>query len=1174
MNAVLEAAPEQQYQMVGKRYQIIDQIGSGGMGRVYAALDRLSGQQVALKRVTLPGSDSLANSFGISKTSLRFALAGEFKTLASLRHPYIISVLDYGFDERQQPYYTMDLLENAQPLEAASIQQPIEIKLDYLVQTLQAVAYLHRRGVLHRDLKPDNVLVVDGQVKVLDFGLAIARDQVKAEADEVVGTLTYIAPEMLSGAPASKASDLYAVGVIAYELLTGKYPYRKDNAGVLMTDILKVVPDFTDVDLDPRIIAILQRLLAKNPSERLDDAGQVVQLYIEATGRQLKYDTSAVRESFLQSAQFIGRERELETLTAAIDHARSGAGSAWLIAGESGIGKSRLLEEVRTQALVDGALTLRGQAQADASLPYQLWRDAVRYLCLQTPLTDLEASVLKLLVPDIAALIGRDVYDAPDLEAQAAQTRLLNIIEDLFRQQTEPMVLLLEDLHWSSESLTVLKRLARIVKGLPLVIVGTYRDDERPDLPAELPDMRVIKLSRLDTSSISELSASMLGENGRQQSLINLLERETEGNIFFIVEVVRALAEEAGDLELVGQRTLPENVFAGGMRRILQRRLAQVPAAGMALLRMAAINGRQLDLKLLKRLAPGQDLDEWLTQCANAAVLDVYEDRWRFSHDKLREAVIRELPEQERRALHQAVAEGIEAVYAADLSPYYAALALHWRAAGVNDKTLDYLARAGQQALDTFAYKDALKLYDEALTLAEQGANVSREQRALWRRRRGQAFWGMGDLDAMRREIESALADMGMPVPNGSAAVTGALLRAAGKQFRNHLLPPAKEISDPERVRELARSHIVLAFAYFFLNEPFLTTYAALQQVNLGERLPPTRELAEGLGTMTLVAGLIPLPAVAGRYFKRAYALAHQVGEPYGIAQVCGTTSLYWFGQGDWTRVKQLVTEAQQMCVQIGDMRQWESVTGVDALMKSFHADFSRAIDVFRDVYESSSRTSNLQTNIWGMLGQGENLFFTGDTDSALEWLKLAQTQPIHRFGRDSEIRAWALATLIHTRLRNQAEALTAADKTAALIAQGAPTASYLSRHYASIAALHLTLWEDNPSRDDQREAAKKAIKLVQAFARIFPIGAPVVGLYQSWYDYLSGKTASALRQWQRGIESARQLGLPYEEAQLLALHGRVIGGDKGKEQLGQALAIFERVGAAYDAERVRRSLA
>src|SRR5262249_42494050 len=145
---------------------------------------------------------------------LRLTLAREFRVLASLRHPNIISVLDYGFDDDLSPYFTMELLEGAESIMKAGASLSTDGKIDLLAQTLQALAYLHRRGVIHRDLKPGNVMVVGGRVKVLDFGVSTLRARDGEGGRVLVGTLPYMAPELLLGEAASEASDLYAIGTI------------------------------------------------------------------------------------------------------------------------------------------------------------------------------------------------------------------------------------------------------------------------------------------------------------------------------------------------------------------------------------------------------------------------------------------------------------------------------------------------------------------------------------------------------------------------------------------------------------------------------------------------------------------------------------------------------------------------------------------------------------------------------------------------------------------------------------------------------------------------------------------------------------------------------------------------------------------------------------------------
>src|SRR5258708_1806300 len=532
---------------IAPRYQLLNQLGAGGMGVVYRALDRLSGQVVALKQVTLDSGRLLFASHADqnqNSQAVRVSLAREFKTLASLRHPNIVSVMDYGFDIQHQPFFTMTLLENAQTIFQAGHGQPSEVQYGLLMQLLQALLYLHRRGILHRDLKPGNVVAVNGQVKVLDFGLAAAR----GEGSDSSGKLADMAPELLDGKAASEGSDLYAFGLIAYELLAGQHPFRVERIDTLLEDIINCVPDVTVLGQNPQLSPVIGRLIAKHPELRYTDTTSVLTDFAEATGQQLPTETALTRESFLQAARFIGREAEIAQLSSALNDARKGQGSLWLVGGESGVGKSRLLDELRTLALVEGALVLRGQAISEGGIPYLLSRDPLRHLCLQTDLSEFEKSVLKALVPDIGTLLASATSYAPELDPQATQDRLITVMNDVFTRQSQPVLVILEDLQWAgNESITMLQRLERQVGQQKLFIIASYRVDERPGLPQEIPDAEVLSLKRLPQERIADLTASILGEGvGRQSSVTDLLARETEGNVFFMIEVLRALAEEVG----------------------------------------------------------------------------------------------------------------------------------------------------------------------------------------------------------------------------------------------------------------------------------------------------------------------------------------------------------------------------------------------------------------------------------------------------------------------------------------------------------------------------------------------------------------------------------------------------------------------------------------------------
>lgn len=735
---------------IGNRYQLLEKLGEGGMGVVYRAFDRLNRQPVALKRVLNLGKTD--DDIAPGHTHTRLALANEFQMLASLHHPHIISVLDYGFDAERNPFFTMTLLEKPRHFLAAAQDASTPERVGLLIQALEALAYTHRRGIIHRDLKPENILVTpENEVKVLDFGLALLRSK-GGDEDTISGTFAYMAPEVLLGGENNECIDLYAIGMMAYVLFAGQHPFRLDNFSELMDDILNKPVSPLHIDIHTDLPYIIGRLLYKNPASRYQSAHEVIAALSAAIGQPMPPESIAIRESFLKAAQFIGREAEFARLQEALGAAVAGRGSAWLIGGESGAGKSRLLSEIRTHALVSGAQVLQGQAVQEGGLAYHAWRQPLRRLILSCDLTDFQAGVLAQIIPNIGDLLGRQVPPVPELEGAAGQQRLMQAIVDLFREQKQPIVLILEDLQWMVESLDVLRILIPLTESLPLLILGDFRNDERPGLPDELPGAQWIRLERLGDDGIIQLSTSMLGEQGRQPNLIALLKKESEGNVFFLVEVMRALAEEAGRLSQVASAALPDHVFAGGIQQVIQRRLSRVGDADRALLRLAATAGRQLDLKLLAAMSPSTSpaqWDEWLTTCTNAAVLDVNNERWQFAHDKLRDGIIAGLTAKERQGLHRQVAESLQALHADQLAEYAALIADHYEEAGDMPSAVPWLERAGKHAQASYAPRAAIRYYRAALEHAPAAGELSES--------RLQILDGLGTMLNWQAEYEQAV---------------------------------------------------------------------------------------------------------------------------------------------------------------------------------------------------------------------------------------------------------------------------------------------------------------------------------------------------------------------------------------------------------------------------------
>lgn len=992
----------QREQWVGGRYQCVQLLGAGGMGQVYRALDRLTGETVALKRVSAPGLQATPDP------ALPLALAHEFQALAGLRHPNLIGVRDYGFDRApedrsigpspvRQPYFTMDLLYNSRSIVAAGQWLEPNAKVRLLLPVLHALAYIHHRGIIHRDLKPGNILVSAGEVKVLDFGLAAIGEQHTASS----GTLRYMAPEVLRGETATVAADLYAVGIIGYELFAGWHPFAPTGQAIQREQLLTSEPEWSYVEIEPALRAVLQRLLAKEPARRYPNAAAVIAALSAAIGEPLPLETLATRESFLQTAPLIGRQSELEQLTTALDATRAGNGSSWLIGGESGVGKSRLLSELRTTALVQGVLVMRGQASSSGGGAYHLWEAPLRWLTLLAAPTPLEAAVLKPLLPEIATLIGQPVAAAPPLDAKAAESRLLTTVATLFRRSAlaQPILLLLEDLHWADEnSLALLAwltqpRAATAPAATPLLIVGTYRRGEAPHLPALLAAMQPLRLPRLLPSQIEALSVAMLGNAGRNVALVNFLQQETEGNTFFVVEVLRALAEEAGDLDRVATMALPKQIFPGGVQQVVQRRLQRVPAHYQPLLEWAAIAGRQLDLAILQRVEGTLSLDSWLDLCANAMILEFQEGRWHFTHDKLREGILVNLTPAQRQPFHRQLAVAIETEYSALLSPHYAQLAYHFGAAGEQARERHYLQLAGEAAQAAYANTAAISYYERWLTLLEGTPQITPPQLDVLLRL-GDVLHFVGRWEEAEQRYRQALtASANLVDPAQRAAIEARSYQALGVLQRNrgdfegalHWLRQAQAAWAAQEDQAHLGEILLEIGNVFYLQggDPqagwaYLTQGLAVAQA--AHNLPAVASALHRMGSVRYSSGNYP---EARDYAEQALALYQQLDNKVGMANALNNLGNIERITGNYTIAQAHRIETLTLRQALGD--KWGVAASLNnlAIIPYIQGDYATA----QDYWQQSLALRNELGDRWGAGQTLDNLglvaFSLGDYTTA-----------------------------------------------------------------------------------------------------------------------------------------------------------------------------------------------
>lgn len=936
------------FSTIHDRYEVRQEIGRGSMGVVHLAYDRFTGETVALKRVTsvlpTPAFDSTP-----ALVDFKLALANEFRTLASLRHPNIISVIDYGFDDLEQPYFTMAYIGGARTVLDGASALTLEAGVNRLIQVLQALAYLHRRRTIHCDLKPENVLVDRaGDVKLLDFGLAAQFNQSRG----IAGSLPYMAPEMLSHQAMSEATDLYAVGILAYVMFTDQHPFQNASSDSLVRYVLEVTPDMEPVAQathNKALTNVIARLLMKDPTDRYAHAQAVIVDLCRAIDVPLPAETTAIRDSYLQAAQFVGRERELATLSDGLAQVVEGRGSSWLIGGESGIGKSRLIDELRIRALVRGITVLSGQAVEGGGLPYQLWRDVVRHLAIAVEMSPAEAGILQSIVPDMH--LFKDVIPPPLLEPEAEQRRLVMTMGNVVRRWPHPLLLLLEDLHWSQESLAPLKLLSTIAPELSLMIVGSYRTDEDAYLYGQLPNMALLRLDRLSDQDVESLSRSMLGKAGGQPQILRLMRDQTEGNALFAVEIARTLAEEAGGLAHIGQSKLPSTIAARGIVDVVQRRLKRLPAEVLPRLRFAAIAGRDVDISLLELSAASEPIHIWLWLCAEAAIFEVINGRWRFSHDRIRDGVLAGIDDSERAQLHREVALAIEQLHPDDAA-YAATLYDHWRHAGNRDRMAFYAQQAAMQALRVGELGVAQRYLDDALSVLSPEDNaragvlvrlarvhLQRTEYALAEPLLNEAqqlalaggnLHILTDVDTERGRMCNLRSDYDQAIAFGEAAIArardlGDLVRevealeiAAVGYMRNGDLEKAgplfarglelaRESGDPALVVKTMRNSTVVPY----FEKRYEEAYAMLQDVlRLARELLYHEIILTTLGNLSLMAWQLGKLDEAVTYAHDNLAISETTGERWSVAQINNLLGFIYLDREELATARKHLTAA------------------------------------------------------------------------------------------------------------------------------------------------------------------------------------------------------------------------------------------------------------------------
>jgi len=578
-------------------------LGSGGMGVVFE-VSRNDEARCALKLMNIVDEESKS----------RFDR--EFRALQRIAHDNVVQVYETG-EYKGRPYFTMQLIEGV-PLDVfvgaaaggadvATQEVPAEVQewsliqdrpddigvwgedaepekvdplsegdqalinaperlkrvQDVVIQILRALTHIHDQRIIHRDLKPANVMVTQaGKVLLMDFGIAVDSDEdhVVVDTGQLVGTFAYMSPEQLRAVDVDLRSDLYALGVMLFELLSGRRPFEADSpAAAIYQHVFQPPPDLAVLNpgAPAELVSLAMRLLRKPRGERPPSARDVLNRFGE--------EDESKRSITLFKPDLVGRKGELKSLASEIDQvSQRQFRPANLLVGPAGVGKTRLLEELWDRARGQGFRIIRLSAPEPLEAPYSYFNpllELILEIARDQPLLGRrllrdDASVLARIAPRLTELDALEITQAqalaPSEERRRAKQVLWRVIYRLSRQ--EPLMLICDHLEKSDLlSLDALNhlcdQLARASAGESdelsagsLSVVGAWREGDRSELLVEQQSIQRVTLSPLANDDLRSLVASCLG-SAPGNELLDFLRRCSQGVPMVCIEALRTLAE-------------------------------------------------------------------------------------------------------------------------------------------------------------------------------------------------------------------------------------------------------------------------------------------------------------------------------------------------------------------------------------------------------------------------------------------------------------------------------------------------------------------------------------------------------------------------------------------------------------------------------------------------------
>ena len=922
--------------------------------------------------------------------------------------------------------------------------------------------------------------------------------------------------------------------------------------------------------------------------------------------------------------RMIGRSEERALLAAGLAGLQSGRGGAFVVEGAAGIGKTRLIADFveRAEMMATRVITSAGD-EIEHATAFFTWRPVLRQLFGEND-TTAEERLLEFMAADpwraarvglLGSILSTPVEDTyltegmePGLRMENTYQTLTAIVRDAPR--SAPLVVVLDDGHWmDSSSWALAERVAREIPSL-MVVIGTRPYSEASGNPPPDEYERLLEedstthivVEELDPAEALELVEFSLGVTGLPGPVSELIVEQAGGHPYFAEEIGFALRDagllivEHGESRLAPEvHDLGDIDFPQSVQEVITGRFDRLTVMEQTILKVASVIGREFDAETLAQVYPVPISRVQVEEALQTLVpLDLIQPvvgsdgRYRFRHAITRDIAYGLLLYAQRHQLHAAVVSWMEAWHAEDPEAALAPLAYHSRNSLSSesspedvDRALGYLGRAGRKSLRSFAHREAIGFLSDAITIAagearsgdlagvKPGTPVPERVCARWEQDLAEAHLGMGRVEQSALHFERALQLHGHPMGKGKVGVGMRLLSAAGLQAAHRVTRFQGGEMEPDRrddLIEAATAYERLMKIYYYANDPGSLITAAVSGLNLAERAGTSPVLARIYANMSIVSGIVPVHKLARTYARRSREVADEVDQMPEHAWVRLATSVYGVGVGDWEGVELELRESYDLYKQLSDWRQLAETLGTTGQMLTARGRFAEAYSLGVELRELGAWRDDAQAEMWGWLYQGSSLLRQGDLSEAIGRLRNAE-RLLHAGVGGANV-GWLYGVMAETyrRLDDPDRARAAAVSAGESLYSERPGVVFVLDGFTGAAEAQFGLWVKSRARSaaTNKAAAKRAVKKLIGYSKVFPIGRPAALRYVGRLKEQDGDQSGARSEWLKALEAAQTLQMPFEEGLASLNLGRL---DGDHDRLTHARDLFERVGARHFVE-------